>query len=272
MFSRKSLFSGLLVVAVLFFTTGCAQRVAVQKTRTVSKISMIPNKKESSKETQDGITIKAKAIHPDNVDKYPALMTNVKYWYYKTDINGQRYVNSRGDYIIGRGQFVFSLVSYPAFEVKITNSTDHVLRFSNAVIAVEDDKGNSYEALTKDDLITYVKESINAYLGDPDKFYLARGEMNKLISKIRGLRLLDNNLKVLPGKTVKAFVVANYGHYTPTENKEYILETSKFTLGLYELPSKVNKAGRTVKTTRFYFVNDVKVDQKEETYTAYEYR
>ena len=254
-------------------TTGCLpKKVPVQKTRTVSKISMVLNTKESSKTTQDGITIKVHAIHPDNIDKYAGLRSKVSYWYYRT-YNGHKVdYNNDGYADVITKQFDFNLVDYPAFEVKITNSTKHVLKFSNAVISVEDDRGNVYDALTKSDLPDYLAESINAHLGDTTKFHLKAGETKMLKAKMRKLRLLDNNLKVLPGKTVKAYAIFNYGHYTPKDSKNFILDTEKFTLGLYELPSKVNKAGVATKTTNFNFVFDVKVKDTIQTYTVYVYK
>jgi len=258
---------------VSFTTTGCLpKKVPVEKTRTVSKISMVLNTKESSKTTQDGITIKVNAIHPDNRNKFAGLYTKVSYWYYRTYRGRRVDYNRDGYYDTVTRQFDFNLVDYPAFEVKITNGTKHVLKFSNAVISVEDDNGNVYDALSKSDMPDYLSESINAHLGDTRKFHLKSGETKKLKAKTRKLRLLDNNLKVLPGKTVKAYAVFNYGHYTLKESKEFILDTTKFSLGLYEIPSKVNKAGIATKTTNFNFVFDVKVKDSIQKYTTYEYK
>jgi hypothetical protein len=251
-------------------TTGCLpKKVPVQKQRTISTISMVLNKKESSKETQDGITIKVKAIHPDNIDKYATLRAKASYWYYKT-YNGKRVDYDRDGYAdTVTKKLNFSLTGYPAFEVKITNSTDHVLKFSNSVLAVEDDKGNTYDALSKSDLPDYLSESINAHLGDIEKFHLEKGENKKLSAKMRKIRLVDNNLKVLPGKTVKAYAVFNYGNYTVDDSKTFIMDSTKFSFGLYELPSKVDKAGKATKTTNFNFVYDIKVKDRIENYTVY---
>lgn len=255
-------------------TTGCLpKKVPVQKQRIISTVSMDLNKKESSKETQDGITIKVKAVHPDNIDKYASLRAKSYYWYYKTNYSGKRVDYDRdGYYDTVTKKFDFSLTGYPAFEVKITNSTDHVLKLSNAVIAVEDDKGNTYDALSKSDLPDYLTESTNAHLGDIEKFYLARGENKKLSAKMRKLRLVDNNLKILPGKTVKAYAVFNYGNYTVDDSKTFIMDSTKLSLGLYELPSKVDKAGKATKTVNFNFVYDIKVKDTIENYTVYIYK
>lgn len=255
-------------------TTGCLpKKVPVQKQRITSTVSMDLNKKESSKETQDGITIKVKAVHPDNIDKYASLRAKSYYWYYKTNYSGKRVDYDRdGYYDTVTKKFDFSLTGYPAFEVKITNSTDHVLKLSNAVIAVEDDKGNTYDALSKSDLPDYLTESTNAHLGDIEKFYLARGENKKLSAKMRKLRLVDNNLKILPGKTVKAYAVFNYGNYTVDDSKTFIMDSTKLSLGLYELPSKVDKAGKATKTVNFNFVYDIKVKDTIENYTVYIYK
>jgi len=253
--------------------TGCLpKKVPVQKTKTVSTISMELNKEESSKATQDGITIKVNAIHPDNIKQYAALMSKINYWYYRTNRSGQRLVNSKGQYLTRTASMAFNLVAYPAFEVKITNSTDHVLRLSKAVIVVEDDKGNSYDALSKSDMNDYLTQNIRAHFNYKEKYHLVDGETQKLQSQMRNLRILDNNLKVLPGKTVKAYVALNYGKYTTKEAREFIMNNEKLSLGLYELPSEVNQAGDATKTTNFNFVYDIHVKDHNETYTVYEYR
>lgn len=263
-----------LVLALVSFTfTGCLpKKVPVQKTKTVSTISMALNAEESSKETQDGITIKVKAIHPDNIEQYAALMSKINYWYYKTNSQGQRLVNSKNQYITKQRNMAFNLVAYPAYEVKITNSTDHVLRLSKAVIAVEDDKGNSYDALSKSDMNDYLTQNVRAHFHYKEKYHLIDGETANLQAQMRNLRILDNNLKVLPGKTVKAYVALNYGKYTTAEAREFIMNSQKLSLGLYELPSKVNEAGEATKTTNFNFVYDIDVKDRTETYTVYEYQ
>lgn len=269
----KVLVSALALAVVAITTTGCLpKRVPVKKTKTVSTISMDLNEKESSKETKDGITIKVKAIHPDNINQYAALMSKIDYWYYKTNYRGQRLVNSKGQYLTKRGNMPFNLVAYPAFEVKITNSTKHVLRLSKAVIAVEDDKGNSYEALAKGDMNDYLTQNIRAHFSYGDKYTIYNESKTQLQSQVRNVRILDNNLKVLPGKTVKAYIALNYGKYTTKEAREFIMNSEKLALGLYELPSQVNKAGEATKTTNFNFVYDVKVKEEKKTYTVYEYR
>ena len=263
----------LVLIAILGAFTGCMQRVAVQKTRTVSTVSMKLNKAESSKSTKDGITIKAKAIHPDNVKQYAGLSTKMDYWYYARSYSGKRMdLDHDGYYDTTTRSLDFDLVSYPAFEVKITNSTDHVLKFSNAVIVVEDSAGNSYDALQKSDLLSYLMENIDAHLGDTTKYNVTKETIKSLRNKLKKIRLVDNNLKVLPGKTVKAYVILNYGHYLPADMKDFIIEIPKFTLELYELPIAVNQAGKVTKTTNFDFVYDVKVTDKEEKYTTYIYK
>ncbi len=50
------------------------------------------------------------------------------------------------------------------------------------------------------------------------------------------------------------------------------MDITKLTLGLYELPSKVSKAGTATKTVNFYFVYDIKVKDTIQNYTVYIYK
>jgi len=269
----KALNSILVLAAVSITLTGCLpKKVPVEKTRTISTVSMNLNTKESSSESQDGITIKARAINPDNIEQYASLLANIDYYWYRTYRDGSHVLNSDGSYAIRTSTLKMSVLPLPAFEVKITNSTKHVLRFSNAVIAVEDDKGNSYDALAKGDLSDYLTESIQAHFNHNKKYKLGKNVESDLQSKVRNIRILDNNLKVLPGKTVKAYVAINYGNYTTEEAKKFIMGNATLTLGLYELPSEVNQAGTATKTTNFNFVYDIKVKDSIEKYTVYEYK
>ena len=268
----KSL-GGLLAITLISFTlTGCYKKVAVEKSRTVTKVSMSLDTNESSKETQDGITIRVRAIHPDNIEQYASLLAKVDYYWYRYYNNGNHVLNSDGTYAVRTSTLNMSLLPFPAFEVKITNTTKHVLRFSNAVIAVEDDKGNSYDALAKSDLSDYLSQSTQAYFKHKKKYKLNDGEEANLQSKLRNIRILDNNIKVLPGKTVKAYVAINYGNYTDNDAKKFIISNPKLTLGLYELPSEVNQAGVATKTTNFNFVYNVNVKDEIQKYTVYEYQ
>ncbi len=262
----------LILVLVSFSITGCMKKVPVQKTRTVSVISMDLDKNESTPTTQDGITITVNAIHPDNIERYASLLKKVHYQWYRYYSNGKHVLNSDGTYAVRQGTLNMNLLAYPTFEVKITNSTKHVLRFSKAVIAVEDSNGNTYDALVKSDLNDYLKQNIHAQLDYSDKYKLNDGEDSSLMSQMRSIRLLDNNLKVLPGKTVKAYVAVNYGKYTTKEAREFLIGQEKISLGIYEVPSQVDKAGDPTKTTNFNFVFDVNVKQKKENYTVYVYK
>lgn len=269
----KAVNSILVLAAVSITLTGCLpKKVPVEKTRTVSTVSMTLDANASSSETQDGITIKARAIHPDNIEQYASLLANVDYYWYRMFRDGTHVKNRDGSYATRSSTLKVSLLPLPAFEVKITNSTKHVLRFSNAVIAVEDDKGNSYDALAKSDLSDYLKESVQAHFRHNSKYKLGKGVDADLEAKLRNIRVLDNNLKVLPGKTIKAYVAINYGNYTTEEAKKFIMNNSQLTLGLYELPSEVNQAGKATKTTNFSFVYDIKVKDTVETYTVYQYK
>jgi len=259
-----------LILISLSMTACLPKRVPIEKTKVVTVVKMDLNKKDSTSLTQDGITIKAKAIHPDNISQYAGLTTKLDYWWYRTDAYGKRIKYKNGKYSTRKDSIDFNLIAYPAFEVKITNSTKHVLRFSKAVISVEDDKGNVYDALVKRDLNDYIYQSMESQLKEDYKLF--KKSQTNLTTKMKSIRLLDNNLKVLPGKTVKAYVAANYGKYSSQDAKKFLTGEERITLGLYEVPSKVNDAGDAVKTTNFNFVFDVNVKEETQKYTVYRYK
>lgn len=259
-----------LVLILMGFFTWCLKKVQVEKTRTITTVELVQNITESGSDTQDGITVKVSPVDVNNFNQHASLNSPISYWWY-AKYSDESFVRYRDGSIKKYSKTMnLNLVALPAFEVKITNSTDHVLRFSKSVIAVEDDRGNIFDGLQKSDMQDYLTTNLQNQVGN--KVYLYDQTQNDLRGAIRNIRLLDHNLKILPGKTVKTYAVANYGHYSLSDSKEFLLNLSKITFGLYEVPSKVNDAGENTKTVNFNFVFDVKSEQKTEKYKTYVYQ
>ena len=250
-------------LSMLFFQ-GCATKVPVTKTRIIKVPEFTLNEKDSTSLSQQGLRIKVKPILGKDMEQYPQFTGKLMYSGYRTkrvySYKYKRNIDQRESY---NGNINIPLFPLPAFEVSITNNTKHVIKFSNATIAIEDSNGNLFDVLGKQDLPAYLQEAIRINLARsniPSEVTITN--KNQLYADQRQVKLIDNNFKVLPGRTTKGYLAFNFGKYTVKD----------FNVQLYVLPIKVDKAGGVLETTSFSLVFDVKIHEKSEEYTTYEWK
>jgi hypothetical protein len=161
----------------------------------------------------------------------------------------------------------------PAFEVSITNNTKHVIKFSNATLAMEDSNGNLFDVISKQDLPSYLQETIRMHTS---RSRIPRDasidNRDQLYADQKRVKLIDNNFKVLPGRTTKGYLVFNYGRYTIKDFNSFVFAQQNLNVQLFELPIKVDKAANVLETTSFSFVFDIKIHDKKVQYTTYEWK
>src|SRR6266852_5819459 len=85
---------------------------------------------------KEGLQVSIKPITFESYTSFPKIYTTTTY----SDPNGKT------------GDFPFVLVNLPAFEFSITNSTGHILKFSRAAMKLQDNNGETYDAMMKADL------------------------------------------------------------------------------------------------------------------------
>ena len=76
---------------------------------------------------------------------------------------------------------------------------------------IEDSNGNLFDVLSKQDLPSYLDQAIKVNLS---KNNIPRDALvdnrDELYADQRQVKLIDNNFKVLPGRTTKGYLVFNY--------------------------------------------------------------
>lgn len=115
-------------------------------------------------------------------------------------------------------------------QLALTNQTDHVIRVNQVAIRVLDPGGNLSEPLTKDDL--------NARLLSERPC----PSTQQAINQFRAIKVFDRNMEIVPGTTATFWVA-----FAPPSLA--MPGVWKFTI--YEVPVKVDQAGRTTRATRF---------------------
>lgn len=255
--------------------SGCLpERVKVKKTRIIKTAKIVLNKADSHFQAKEEVKITIKPVFGKLVDKYPQLVkSNLHYNYTQIEYNQYTRKNERVEH--GGDIRNFPLFPLPIFEVAVTNNSDHVLKFSNSVLALEDSAGNIFDALGKSEAKSYLKQSLLLALTKekvPRNRVNAAVDISDLYSDQILVHLIDNNFKVLPGRTKKGFLAFNYGRFSNREFKKFVYEQERLNVQLFEIPIKVDKAGKISETTSFSFNFDVKIDRKSEDYFVYEYR
>lgn len=262
------------LVLTAILVQGCATRVPVTKTKIVKVPEFTLNQTDSTPLTQKGLSIKVKPIHGEDIKQHPQFTEMLHYSGYEIKrVYSYEYKQNINKKVPYSGRFNIPLFPLPAFEVSIANNTKHVIKFTNATLAIEDSNGNLFDVLSKQDLPSYLEETIRVNLSRMQIPNNANVDnKDQLYADQRQVKLIDNNFKVLPGRTAKGYLVFNYGRYTAKDFNSFVFAQQNLNVQLFELPIKVDKAANVLETTSFSLVFDIKVHEKEVQYTTYEWK
>jgi hypothetical protein len=253
---------------------GCGGHYEKEKRiKTVKYVDLVQDQQNKVK-TIKGISMSLNAIIGKEAAKYPQLQRSLPWSYnYTHCYNAYNWYTKRSyrtcENRVKSGEIANkALFPLPAFEVEITNNTDHVLKFNNSVMVLEDSSGNIFDVMDKSSSQVFIKESMRRSLKDTvpaNKIEDAMNMSGKYADQMT-VRLLDKNFKVLPGKSRKGFLTFNYGKYSEEEFKEFVMNQRKLNVQLYEIPVDVNRAGEVLETAAFSFDFDVKVTTEKVPY------
>jgi len=268
------------IATASMFLAGCGPSGHYEKkkkTRIIKEVSLVSNAKDDTSPESKKIAISLKPIFGKNKDMFPQL-TGTTPWAYS-----YRYCYNTYSFLYKRtvtecenrtksGKIAnMPLLQFPVFEVKVTNNTNHVLKFNSAVMAMEDGSGNLYDILDKKSAKHYVKKvvstAIEGYGSGYDKARIKSNiDYSDVLSNQSTLTLIDNNFKVLPGRTRTGFISFNIGKHTTSSQRAFLMSQEKLNVQLFEIPIDVNKAGVTIETSSFSFNYDVVIKEVEQDY------
>ena len=228
-----NLFVLMVFVSAAILIVGCE---SVPKTPRTAVYNLKINSNSSSKITKDDVTIKINPITIFNYKGFPEIYETLKYSTYENT-------------------WTFPLIfpNLPAFELMITNNTNHVIRFNRVVIKLQDNNGQMIDSNVKKDLINNVNLIIKSYQAreiDIDT------SLVPVLSKIEKIDIIDENFELLPDMTQKAYLTFNI----PKES----LQTKQYLkVILYDVPVKMDEAGNIAKATKFEFIFDISSGKKQ---------
>lgn len=207
-----------LVIAILIVRCSSAP--------TITKItSLVPISDNDKKITKNGITIEVEPINPTNLNKYPILTPSITY-----TVEGFLGPESKT-------MVVPNVLGGLTFALNITNNTGHIVKMADSDVGITIG-GTDYPKLNKEQ----IKQLWAASFSTNNQAIASQSAI--IYSAIEQVPYWEENLKVLPGKTLKAFVTFN------VELKEGIGEAS---LAIYDLVTNTDQAGNPIERTNFAF-------------------
>lgn len=213
------IFSLLFVILVIFISCSSAP--------TITKVtSLVPISDVDKKITKNGITIEVEPVNPTNLNKYPILTPTITY--------------QASDFLLGpveKKWVVPNVLNGLTFALNITNNTGHIVKMADSDVGLTI-RGTDAPKLSKEQ----IKQQWAASFATNNQAIISQSAI--IYSAIDQVPYWDENLKVLPGKTLKAFVTFNVAL------QEGIGEAS---LAIYDLVTNTDEAGNPIERTNFTF-------------------
>lgn len=203
----------LLLVAVAL--AGCGP-MTLTRTRYVFE----PHSPNEARQTKDGVSAEIKFVRQippsfiatvQRCDQYGRLLVDAL----GGPVNEQISLNRRGQYWE---------------QVALTNNTDHVLRLNSLVVRLSDPAGNQIEPLTWGDL----QADLMAVRPCPTSM--------RAFQQFRVNKVFDRNMEIIPGSTLSFWLA-----FSPPA----LEMPGVWKLAIYEVPVRVDPAGRPTRTTQF---------------------
>jgi hypothetical protein len=145
------------------------------------------------------------------------------------------------------------LISLPAFEIQVTNSSTHAISFQKVAVRMVDDAGNSYPAFMKQDVMGFIEQEINAL--ENHGFIVNK---TSAIEAARSLRLFDKNYESLPNLAEKRILAFDFGTGTDLTSYYQRFKNSKYVrVILFDVPVKFDEAGNISKVAKFEYTFDI---------------
>lgn len=209
----------LLLVLVLY---SCSSAPEITKVT-----SLVPLTDSDKKITKNGMTIEVVPINLTNVGQYPVLSTTA-------NIMTKEFLETRPT---PKSAPIPNVLADLTFALKVTNNTGHIVRMTGSEVGItiggQDVQKLSIEQV-KQLWIVYLAQNYPHQVGIPIEITTALGRVP----------YWNEDLKVLPGKSIEGFITFDY------ELSENI---GNVTLAIYDLVTNTDEAGNPTERTSFDF-------------------
>ena len=178
---------------------------------------------DDSEVTKDNITISVTPIFDDNAQDHPDIFKRVAYTGTRKDALGK--VETY------RAEAATTIIPSPNFKVRIANHTGHVIKFTQTVFRLQDDKGKTYQLYGGTSDITAWMEGVWSSNFGPQ---VAVAVMPQLTAAISSLSLLNRNVELLNGDEWSGYLVFNIGINTQADFDRFMSSINRLTLRMAE--------------------------------------
>lgn len=189
--------------------------------------SLVPLTDADKKITKSGMTIKVVPISLTNLSQFPVLSTTAKIMT-KGILDSKPYPKEIP---------VPNVLADLSFALKITNNTGHIVRMVGSEVGITIG-GQDVPKLS----IEQIKQLWVAFLAEHYEYQVSVPV--EVTSALSRLPYWNENLKVLPGKSIEAFISFDY---VLSEN------IGNVTLAIYDLVTNTDEAGNPTERTNFDF-------------------
>ncbi len=223
---------------VLVVGVGCAPPKPYQTTLVMQSLQV----HDQAEVTQDNVTISVTPILPDNGQSFPDIYKMVTWTATRNDVLGKPETY--------QAQGASSILPEPAFQIRIANHTGHVIRLTQTVFRLQDDRGKTYQTYDNPAAIESWLENIWTSSFGPQ---VATAVKPQFHPAFENLLLLNRNVELLDGDQWTGYLVFNLGINKAEDFAHFMESITRLTLRLAEVPVEFAEDGTVSRTTEFTF-------------------
>lgn len=197
-------------------------------------------------QAKDGISITVRVFDSDKMKEDPRLGRDLDITYKRP--GSDPWTQSQKS----------ALLPPPAFEVKISNKTGHVLRTAGTVVKLTDAGGTVYDVMQKDAAVAWVEE---AYHGNYEgySYDATPASVEGAASAVKRMKFLTENAQILPDYT-ETFLLAfeNPAGTDLVKLIDWLKDNKTLSLRIFDIVVETDAAGNPTKKASFEFPIAVK--------------
>lgn len=184
--------------------------------------------------TRDGLTFSVRPITWETAATFPQIVRTFN-------------IRTPRGVVPGTG----AIAPMPAFEVRITNHTGHVVRFTQSIIRLSDNLSRNYAAMPDSGrLLAWAQGAWN------DAVAIDPSLSAQIASAVGALQIFSRNTELLNGDEWTGYLVFELPIASTADYRTLLDSITRFTLRIAEVPVEVGEAGEVTRTTEFSFTFD----------------
>ena len=208
-----------LLLILQLMIIGCTPR-----TITKTRYEFVPYQPGDLKQTKENITIECKPLH-----LYPEEF----YINFQGCDSKTKQLSTYNDGTVKMERTIIIPDNLFIQEIKITNSTDKLIKLSSITIIARDPSNQPIYMLDNEGIANLLT------------FNKTYSSTNKLPNQLQHIKFIDHNSEILPNSTTTGYLI-----YNPIEP----IFPGVWRLSMLDVPAKTNSSGQITKTVNFNFI------------------